>query len=113
VYSPKISDQLIPKIYKISKRLKRPMTAVVNKILEDALGNPDDRVQEPNAAYSSTTIQRKPPGKATKARLSNLVKCPLCENKYEVEEGEYLEFILKNRQRKKLYVCTNCYNKVQ
>jgi len=37
MYSPKISEQLIPVIYRIAQTEKRPMTQVVNDILSDFL----------------------------------------------------------------------------
>ena len=33
MYSPKISEDLIPELYKISKDIKKPMTKVVDEIL--------------------------------------------------------------------------------
>lgn len=37
MYSPKIQDDLIPRIYQVAKRAKVPMTRWVNQILERAL----------------------------------------------------------------------------
>ena len=37
MYSPKIKEQLIPLIYNMAKREHKPMTAVVNEILEESL----------------------------------------------------------------------------
>jgi len=112
VYSPKIDERLIPKLYKLGKRLRKPMTAVVNEILQEAIGGSGDKVREPDSTFIPAT-QEKTQGKSTKAQFSTLVNCPLCEKKYKAEEGEFLEFILKNGKRKGLHVCMNCYQKVQ
>jgi len=37
MYSPKISEELIPKIFKVAKAERIPMTTLVNRILEEAL----------------------------------------------------------------------------
>lgn len=37
MYSPKISEELIPKLYRIAKAKKIPMTRLVNQIIEDAI----------------------------------------------------------------------------
>ena len=37
MYSPKISEQLIPIIYKKAKEEKKPMTKVVNDIIREKL----------------------------------------------------------------------------
>ena len=39
MYSPKIHDDLIPRIYQVAKRAKMPMTRWVNQILERALAD--------------------------------------------------------------------------
>ena len=35
MYSPKISEDLIPELYKVSKEVNKPMTKVVNDILKN------------------------------------------------------------------------------
>ena len=37
MYSPRISEELIPKIYRVAKAKGIPMTRVVGEILDDAL----------------------------------------------------------------------------
>ena len=37
MYSPRISEELIPKIYKVAKAKGVPMTKLVDEILDDAL----------------------------------------------------------------------------
>ncbi len=37
MYSPRISEKLIPKIYRVAKAKGVPMTKLVNEILKDAL----------------------------------------------------------------------------
>lgn len=39
MYSPKIQDDLIPRIYQVAKRAKMPMTRWVNQVLERALAD--------------------------------------------------------------------------
>ncbi|MFH1367956.1 MAG: hypothetical protein ABII64_02390 [Elusimicrobiota bacterium] len=34
LYSPRIKDTLIPKIYGVARAMKKPMTEIVNSILE-------------------------------------------------------------------------------
>jgi len=37
MYSPKISEELVPQLYRLAKAWKVPMTALVNELLEKAL----------------------------------------------------------------------------
>lgn len=37
MYSPKISEDLIPDLYRLGKAKGKPMTTIVNKILAEAL----------------------------------------------------------------------------
>ena len=39
MYSPKISEEVIPILYKIAKQRKQPMTRIVNEILKKAVKN--------------------------------------------------------------------------
>lgn len=41
MYSPKISEELIPVIYRISKSKGKPMTHIVNEILQKAVNTTD------------------------------------------------------------------------
>jgi predicted DNA-binding protein len=43
MYSPKIKDELIPKIYQISKAKGMRMTTLVNEILKKALEKMEDK----------------------------------------------------------------------
>ena len=47
MYSPKISEQYIPVLYRKSKELKIPMTRLVNQIIHKAL---EDAVDDTNRA---------------------------------------------------------------
>lgn len=38
MYSPKISEDLIPDLYRLGKARNKPMTRIVNQILAEALG---------------------------------------------------------------------------
>ena len=42
MYSPRIRDDLIPKIYRLGKVLDQPMTKIVDTILRDYLDHVDD-----------------------------------------------------------------------
>jgi len=50
MYSPKIKEKLIPKIYKLAKVRGIRMTTLVNEILRKALneieGNPKEKIQK-------------------------------------------------------------------
>jgi len=37
MYSPKISEELIPDIYRMAKAVKKPMTEIVNEILRETI----------------------------------------------------------------------------
>lgn len=37
MYSPKIDEELIPKLYEIAKRRSRPMTIIVNEFLKKCI----------------------------------------------------------------------------
>ena len=37
MYSPRISKELIPKLYEVARALRKPMTQLVNEILKEAL----------------------------------------------------------------------------
>ena len=41
MYSPKISEDLIPRIYRAAKEQKVPMTRWVNRVVEEALPQTD------------------------------------------------------------------------
>jgi len=47
MYSPKIHEDLIPRIYQVAKRAKVPMTRWVNQILEQALADQDASLDHP------------------------------------------------------------------
>jgi len=40
MYSPKISEEFIPLLYRKAKAQKKPMTQLVNEIIRDALDDP-------------------------------------------------------------------------
>jgi len=43
MYSPKISEELIPQLYQLAKARGLKMTALVNEILSNALNSPEGR----------------------------------------------------------------------
>ena len=60
MYSPKISEQYVPVLYRKSKELKIPMTRLVNQIIEKAL---EDAVDDKNRTVP-VGAQAVPPAKA-------------------------------------------------
>jgi predicted DNA-binding protein len=44
MYSPRIDTALIPRLYRIAKTLKKPMTILVNEMVSDALVQYEDQV---------------------------------------------------------------------
>ena len=52
MYSPKISEELIPIIYTKSKEAKKPMTKIVNEILRDKLM--EKREEAPKSLFPKT-----------------------------------------------------------
>ncbi len=43
MYSPKIDEELIPKIYRLGKLKKMPMTRLVNEILQRQLSEMEEK----------------------------------------------------------------------
>ena len=37
MYSPKVSEDLVPRLYKLAKEQKRPMTKVLDELIRDKL----------------------------------------------------------------------------
>ena len=37
MYSPKVSEDLVPQLYKLAKEQKRPMTKVLDELIRDKL----------------------------------------------------------------------------
>ena len=53
MYSPKIKEDLIPRIYKIAKKKGIPMTTLVDEVLRKALNGMDSKGDEqPNKKQS-------------------------------------------------------------
>ncbi len=44
MYSPKISEDLIPDIYRLAKKQGRPMTKLINEVLKNHIPNGERRV---------------------------------------------------------------------
>ncbi len=47
MYSPKIKEDLIPRIYEIAKKKGIPMTTLVDEVLRKALDGMDSKGDEP------------------------------------------------------------------
>ena len=51
MYSPKISECLIPKLYAVAKFRNVPMTVLVNEVLKDFLKKEEKQLKERNQFY--------------------------------------------------------------
>ena len=60
MYSPKIQEDLIPRIYQIAKRAKMPMTRWVNQTLEQALTDQDASLDHPIVRQHVTKSETPP-----------------------------------------------------
>ena len=60
MYSPKIHDDLIPRIYQVAQHAKIPMTQWVNQILERALADQDASLDHPIAHQNVTKVELPP-----------------------------------------------------
>ncbi len=56
MYSPKVSEELIPQLYKLAKSEKKPMTKYVNEILRSHLA---EKVEDKPITTESTIPQIK------------------------------------------------------
>jgi len=54
MYSPKISEDLVPILYRLRKEQKMPMTRLVDKIIRNALAS--DSLPKVNAEIPATEI---------------------------------------------------------
>lgn len=59
MYSPKISEDLIPVLYRLAKANRQPMTRLVDGLIRKALVTEDLRTtaREPRASYGATPDQ--------------------------------------------------------
>mgnify|MGYP001611670262 CR=1 FL=1 len=60
MYSPKIHDDLIPRIYQVAKRAKMPMTRWVNQILERAISDQEASTDNTITRQHVTKIEMPP-----------------------------------------------------
>ncbi|MBI4531879.1 MAG: hypothetical protein HY709_10230 [Candidatus Latescibacteria bacterium] len=44
MYNPRIDAELIPRLYVIAKKLKKPMTTLVNEMVSDAVVQYEDQL---------------------------------------------------------------------
>ena len=58
MYSPKISEDLIPFIYKLAKNEKKPMTQVVDEILRKKIDTQKEQGVENEQFFASGCHQR-------------------------------------------------------
>jgi hypothetical protein len=57
MYSPKINEELIPRLYRLRKLKRMPMTRLVNEILEKALSEIEEKEITPQVQEAD---RRKP-----------------------------------------------------
>ncbi|KYC45162.1 MAG: hypothetical protein AMQ74_01913 [Candidatus Methanofastidiosum methylothiophilum] len=55
MYSPKVSEDLVPRLYKLAKEQKRPMTKVLDNLIRDKLV---EKVKDKLATTESTTLPK-------------------------------------------------------
>lgn len=104
-----IDEGLIPELYKLSQRLKKPLPAVINNLLRESLPyaklrlNQFELVQVPFHDFEDTlTLKR------TEKRFAHLYVCPICSRNFDPRRGNVLAVKLKNRSLK-ILICSNCH----
>lgn len=60
MYSPKIQENLIPRIYQVAERAKMPMTRWASQTLEWAIADQDASLNHPIALQHVTTVEMPP-----------------------------------------------------
>jgi hypothetical protein len=63
MYSPKIDEELIPRLYRLRKLKKIPMTRLVNGILENALRELEKEEPAPSNAFENSRDNQSVNGK--------------------------------------------------
>jgi hypothetical protein len=99
VYSPKISEDLIPILYRLAKELNKPMTELVDLIVRDGLAKYETR--DKKLEHSRLTDQTK----------SAEFRCSICRKAFKSYEGNELEVELKSGRVIFLSVCKKCFEK--
>ena len=79
MYSPKIGEKLIPELYKLGKKLKRPMTVLANEAVVQYLEYLKYKLNK------SKVETKQPPKEATSDELS----------RYFIDEQKHLEALLE------------------
>ena len=64
MYSPKISDDLIPRLYRMAKDRKTPMTRLVDGIIRQALAGNNTPDGNAAAGYPSLYVRESKPQEA-------------------------------------------------
>ena len=59
MYSPKIKEDLIPRLYRFAKAQRRPMTRVVNQLLEVGLAKLEqETAHDPGNEFEQPSVQQ-------------------------------------------------------
>ena len=54
MYSPKVSEDLVPQLYKLAKEQKRPMTKILDGLIRDKLAEKaNDKAESTNSEMKS------------------------------------------------------------
>lgn len=89
MYSPKISEELIPILYRIAKALKKPMTGVVNELIRESL----------------------PEYEAEHLHGTKLMLCPLCSKPCFAKDFRQGKVKLNGKPPFVIAVCKKCFEK--
>jgi hypothetical protein len=104
MYSPKIAEELIPKLYKLGKEKKKPMTHIVNEILKEAIAHFDIAFILSEHEISGETL-------VVKSRIHPSPKwfhCPLCHNDFTRVNGQKIPVSSRSGKLLKVLVCPEC-----
>ena len=99
--SPKIDESLIPSLYRLGKRLKKPMTKIVNEMIRAALLIYEN--EGPNEKSNISNNRNISYG-------DNKILCPVCRKMQPARKMRDIEFPL-GRKKHLLAICDDCFEK--
>lgn len=98
MYSPKIDEKLIPALYKLRKRLQRPMTRLVNAMIQGSLMR-----YQINGQHMETNI-------SNPSNDRDMVLCPVCMQLQVTQAMRDIEVEI-GKEKHALAICDSCYEK--
>src|ERR1051326_5653371 len=106
MYSPKISEELIPELYRIGKAAQKPMTQIVNAMLRDSIiAYHAGSVQSEGTMSISTENARLFTTLRAKVQSpKGYFSCPCCHNDERREKSRVLEGSLRITQKNNIPV---------